>query len=273
MTHDYEVSPFSSIDNLCDYLKRKPVDYGSIVDPSTQVLALGEVHTREITKQEIIDNLKRFKELGFTHLGLEAFRSDFQTELDEYQETGENEEAVVEDIQNSFGKYSPNTTMLYLQMLDQAKQIGIKTVAINMPRPMYESNQGHGLDAGSLRDQWMAEMVQRVIEDKNERKIVTFTGQYHVESSPRTMVGNLAQHGVKIVGVDFAGGAPSKRKACEIAASKIGASNERFMVKFNANAPYDWIIHLPQVEGETEIEVLMGMLSQQPIPLMNRFYV
>lgn len=261
---DNEISPFSNTETLSNFLKqeRKPVDYGSIVNPSTKVLTLGEIHVREITKQEVIDNLEQFKELGFTHLGLEAFESDFQTKLDEYQKTGENKQAVVEHIQNGFGGYSPNATGLYLQMLDKAKKLGIHTVAIDMPKPINDKNKSQGLDADSLRDQWMAEMVQKVIDSNDKHKVVTFTGAAHVGKSPQSMSGNLAQNGVEIVTAYLIGGGISTQGAHEIAVSKIGAANERFMVGFHSKAPYDWIIHLPQIERETAIERI-GQISSR----------
>ena len=92
-----ERSPFDSDEGLKDYIRkeRQTINYSQMINPTTRVLALGETHTREIVKQEIIDHIEQFRDLGFTHFGFEVFGTDAQLALDEYQETGDRKEELV----------------------------------------------------------------------------------------------------------------------------------------------------------------------------------
>ncbi|HZA25100.1 MAG TPA: ChaN family lipoprotein, partial [Dehalococcoidia bacterium] len=54
-----------------------------------------------------------------TYLGMETFDTDFQPLLDEYQETGERKEEILNECNNwPAGE-------LYLQLVDEAKQAGM----------------------------------------------------------------------------------------------------------------------------------------------------
>jgi hypothetical protein len=94
-----ERSPFGGIEQLKDYLRneRQPLDYAKIISPTTRVLALGETHASGITKSELIDQITQLKNLGFTHIGMETFKTDFQPLLDEYQATGERKDEVMNE--------------------------------------------------------------------------------------------------------------------------------------------------------------------------------
>lgn len=256
--HDQKRSPFGDREQLREYIRkeRQPVDYSRMVTPTTRVLALGEAHTREITKREVIDHIKQFRDLGFTHFGMEVFGTEAQPILDEYQKTGGRKEELMEHIRKGFGGWSPNAGELYLKAVDEAKRVGMRVVAIDLPMSEQEQYKSGGMDRGHKRDDRMSQTVQAILNENPEHKVVTLTGSGHAGKSDNEMAGLLAASGVEIVTAAILGGSPTRRTWFESSAIDVGVATERFMsaclAKFpDSRTPYDWIIHLPQVEAET----------------------
>src|SRR5690242_14965711 len=82
-------------------------DWSKIVTPATEILVVGESHTRENAKGLMIDALSKLKAQGFTHLAMEVLGADMQAEVDEYLETGRGREKLEQYISTHFC-WSPN---------------------------------------------------------------------------------------------------------------------------------------------------------------------
>lgn len=67
---------------------RKPVNYATMLPPTTQVALFGEMrHYISEYKLEMLDILPLLKNLGFTHFCLEMLPYSMQPKLDAYSKT------------------------------------------------------------------------------------------------------------------------------------------------------------------------------------------
>ena len=268
------VSPYGSGNELKTFLEkeRQPVNYGLMVKPTTRVLAVGEAHTREIAKTELINSLEVLKTLGFTHLALEMLDSDMQKALDLYQTSGKGRRGIVQQLER-FG-WGGKAANQYLEAIDQATKIGLKVVGIHRPLSYAESVMNLFITGNAERipkdllegDPWMVDIVQGILDENPENKVVTYTGLMHASKEERAMGSLLQSMGIEIVSVGLIGGLKAEEDDyhytyidIEKAASKAGLDNERFMIpclaKFpDAAPPVDWFVHLPKVETETDWE-------------------
>jgi uncharacterized iron-regulated protein len=238
-----EISPFGDLKKLEEYLlnEREPIDYAKMVSPTTSVLALGETHRDISIRNEIMNHLTQLKSLGFTYFGMETFETDFQPILNEYQETGEWREEILNECKNNWPAGE-----LYMQLVDVAKRARMRVVALDLPsseKKQYKTTT----EQLQKRDERMAQTVQAILNEDPENKIVTFTGNGHAGKSGFQMANLLANNGVNVVSVNI----NQERTNFETAARNIGAARERFMAacltKFpNSPTPYDWMIHLPR---------------------------
>lgn len=273
---DTEKSPFGSRERLTQFMKtdRGLVDYKQMV-ANTRVLALGETHTREITKEEVIDHIEQFKDLGFTHFGMEVFGTDAQQALDEYQSNGDKKDVLIEYLKKGFGGWSPRAGELYLQMVNEAKRAGMRVIGIDLPKSEQDQYPREGSDRDHKRDERMAHTVSEVLAQNPENKVVTFTGTAHAGIEGAVMAGLLASSGVEITTVSISGGSPSDRTLVEQSAVEAGIDKERFMIACRSRfkdspTPYDWIIHLPQVEQETDFERMGRELGESLQAMQKR---
>lgn len=270
-------SPFSDGARLTAFIKkdRQLVDYSQMVSPQTRVIALGETHTREITKREVMDHLEQFRDLGFTHFAMEVFGTDVQATLNEYQVNGTRKEKLLQYLKEHWGEYSAEAADLYLQAVGEAKRVGLQVVGIDLPHSEKDQYPLESREGSTKRDEIMAQTVRAILDENPEYKVVTFTGSFHAGKSEDTMADILTTNGIETVTVDILGGKPEGESLFEESAEKAGVAGERFMVpslaKFpDSKTPYDWMVHLPQVEAETPIERLSRELGESLEELRRR---
>ncbi len=268
------VSPYGSAKELRTFIEREhqPVDYGLMIKPTTRVLAMGEIHTREIAKTELSNSLEELKALGFTHLAMEMLDSSMQEVIDNYQKSGGGKNIIVEQLER-YG-WSAAAASLYLDAVDQATKVGLKVVGIHRPLSpaeevmnLFLTGDKYGRVPRDLleRDPWMANVVHRVLDENPQNKIVVYAGQMHTMKEGRGLGSLLQSSGTELVSVNIIGGLKAQDDDhyhytnVEKSVSDAGLDSERFMIpcraKFpDAAPPVDWFVHLPKVEIETDWE-------------------
>ena len=218
-----------------------PTDWSKIVTPATEVLVLGESHPRENAKGLIIGVLSKLKAQGFTHLAMEVLGADIQTDVDDYLETGRKREKLEEYICKHYC-WSPNAVELYLKMIDQAKKLGIRVVGIDSPN--------------SNKDPEMAAEVDHLFSHQGQDvRVIAYVGSNHAKKLPGAMAGILTAGGRQVISVRICGGSSIEDSLTDSYARSQGLEGKEFLFDYrNTEVPFDWAMHLPQVEEATEYE-------------------
>ncbi len=252
-------SPFGDMTKLTEFIgkTKQEVDYGKMISSETRVLSFGEVHYREAAKEEVISNLKVLKELGFTHIGMEVFGEDVQESLDQSTDIKSHSQ-LIEQAKRS-GRYSPGATDLYLTIAQEAKNIGLQIIGLNLPSNHEQLSEV--AEAVRQLDTQMAARAKSVLEKNPQNRIVTFTGAGHAEKGGHSMA-EILQQDFEVVGVNLTGGGKEAFSPTERAALQAQVSLERFMVPNMAQFPtssfrFDWVVHLPQVEEPGPYEQML----------------
>lgn len=288
--------PHKDIPLITDFIKEKArdVDYAAMITQKTRVLALGETHTRPEQKDELINHLKDLKDLGFTHLGMEIFGTNLQEIIDGYYEG--------RYTRDEFRRLIPYDEV-YFNIVDKAKELGIRVVGIEIPTPemeKFDRDMNKLIEEGKIadylkfiderdrqRDRWMAKTVQKILDADPNNKVVIYSGSGHSELKKGTMAGLLVKAGIDLISVNMIGG--KKEGIGErygLLATKLGAlgeidieeevrnagsGNRRFMMPAlrrqalinGAFKNADWIIHLPQAEEDMSYENKLVSFSER----------
>lgn len=260
------IDPFDSEVLLASYIGRyaQEASLVKIIPSQIQVLLYGEEHSREITKQLFIETLPAFRQLGFTHLGLEMISTNLQPEVTTYQTSDNHRKIINEHILNRFGNYSPHAQELYMKILTTASDCGFQLVALEMP-DVEAGKYKETIELEHARDRWMLRHVKQVV-DRGAR-LISYSGNAHASLASTSLGGLLKQENYHCLTVGTAGGSLAHISTIEKAAIKAKKQFQSFLLPVriqvpNAVTPYDWILHLPQKEeltaGEAFIQPHMG---------------
>lgn len=249
-------NPFDSVDECANYIKsnRQEVDYTKMVPADSRVVSVGENHANPRAKAEFKASLQELKNLGFTHVGMEMLGTDQQQLIDEYVQTGARKNELLEQLKE-FQRYR-YANVNYLEIIDEAKRLDLKIVALDMPDNLRDDLK----DKGISRDIWMKQTIKTILDSDTNNKIVTFSGRIHMDAweGSQTMAGLLREDGVSLTSVNLSGGKQTDGIwVVDRAARKAGVDKDRFMLpcqsklKNTAVRPsFDWIIHSPQYEDQ-----------------------
>ena len=163
------------------------VDYGTLIQPDTQVFIFGETHTSAATKDELANNMDIFKKAGITHLGMEMFGTDVQGMLDEYSQGGSNEDEIRNYLREKWGYEGAVDN--YMNMIAADRDAGISIVALDTP--------GHAGDIEERNDH-MVSVVEDILRNDNGAKIITLTGTMHIQANGEGMRNILSSHFINV---------------------------------------------------------------------------
>ncbi len=144
------------------------------------VLYVGDTHTNVDLKRELIRATPIWKQLGVTHLFLEALDKERQPVLDAYfkaDQIGEIrtlEEKLLILLTEDMGRYGELIPSVFLELIKAAKQNGIRVVAINLNTE--QMTTGEAIRASNAQ---MAELVSRDLSAPEAGKGVVFAGIWH----------------------------------------------------------------------------------------------
>lgn len=117
------------------------VDYTKLWESETPVLFIGERHTLNSDKDEIIKNLPILKKLGMTHLAMEMLREEEQQIVDDYLSGKISREIILEIFKNGWDK-GPGIPEKYMELLDAAKLNGMRILAVDLYTASSEYSTG-----------------------------------------------------------------------------------------------------------------------------------
>ncbi|GEM_PF-7002519 len=174
-------------------------EYELIVSPETRVFAFGESHFNAQSKQTVREGLQRIQslKLGFTHVGMEMFDTSMQPFFDGYMATGEGRNLLYAGMLSSFTGWYSDVAEDYMTIVDTAKDLGMRVIALNAPPSHIRSE---------TIDIYMSHIIKAILEETPDHKIVTFTGTAHAHKKMHpgtypTMAENLEKDGYPVVSV------------------------------------------------------------------------
>ncbi len=251
---------------------QRAVDY-SVIAGNNRVVAFGEIHISDNTKTELHDNLKEFKKLGFTHLGLEFLTNDTRELLVTYQKLAVGDpqkdplrQKLLENLRNF--EYTPRQPYLTMDLIDAAIAEGLTVVPLDSPEARAQRDNGDLY----ARDKEMASQIETILKADEKSKVFFIAGIKHTMHSLNSTTTLLERRGVPTTAVTFVGDRLPDRTYTgdfEKAARDLFIANKRFMVPktpelhgdpgsmnfiesqaeewlTHRTAGADWTIHLPQ---------------------------
>jgi len=255
--------------------QRQPVDYLQITQ-NTRAVNFGESHDHLAPKDELAEHMPEFADLGFTHLGMEFFNSDFQPTLDKYFDTGQEREKILTYLvrKNSLGgivtEYSLEYGKRYMQIVEAARKNNLRILGLDLPQDQFDKRREEITQAGKADVQRRNELEQILTDEREENmssvtasileapgaRMMNFTGGNH-NDRVATMLEETT--GIKGTSVNFT----SKTDLIETwlfeyATYEVGSEDERFMVKITPEWKRrldsqdkllrdDYLIHLPSL--------------------------
>ncbi len=166
---------------------KQPIDYGKIVTPGCRVLAFGENHLARTIMEELCKAMPKLSSLGFTHFGMEAFGTNIQEILDQYQpqRTPALREQLLDHTKEQFG-WKPNE---YMAVVDAAKSAGLRVLGLDIPKN--ERDLLVGDEETEKRNACMASIVQSRLDADSLHKVATLTGRAHAFHVPNPVMASL----------------------------------------------------------------------------------
>jgi len=159
------------------------LDYRQIIrtwlkDKKQAVVCLGENHSEDSDKEELIRMLEELKSAGFKYLLMECILTFNQSILDDYDpESGKGKITLLKYLEESGWDYQSRNlggkgALVYLEAIDRAKRLGYKIVGIG-------NRQENRIDF-IRNNYWLALNVAEVLEKDAGAKIIVFSGATHV---------------------------------------------------------------------------------------------
>ncbi len=254
------LSARANLSEITSFVKsnKKPVDYQKLFGEN-RLICICERHTLHSDKDEIIKNVKKFKEMGITHMAFEMFSEDNQSLIDGYL-SGKVKRQEILGILEGWDK-RPGMADKYVDMVDACKLVGIKILAIEIPDELYIS-KSQSETLGIRNEKW-AMIINNTLEEDNNARVLLYCGAFHcgynmVQDHVNEIFTNRYKKSSVVIG--FAGGELAKQDPSFLfdlydkvpyAAKSIKIDNEKFVLRLDekeAARPADYIIHLPQVE-------------------------
>jgi len=247
----------SSVVEVQDYIGRNQVDiYYASLFQTERVIFLGERHTTISDKQELVDNLSLMRNAGLTHLAFEMFSASMQGAIDRYYQSGDNRNEIFSYLQDHWGDKGEGVAEKYMEIVDTAKNLGIKIIAIDIDSDEYQSKNPS--ETWVKRNRQWAKLIAEKLED-GEAKVLVYHGSGHAGYYPVDDRANneLRKLGHDSLTVKYCGGEMFEKgyvygfddKVAK-SAVELDLQKNRFAVNVNRSTSRggDLYIHLPQVE-------------------------
>lgn len=232
----------------------RPVDYAAIIGKDSKVAVFGESHPVDEVRAELGREMPKLRELGFTHLAMEALPSFRQPLIEKYYAGKASAEEVRRALAKDWG-WSPGT---YMYLIDTAKENGIKIIAADLRVPSSAVNFTTAAERTALRDQlreeqW-ASLIHDAIKEDPQSRVLLLAGKKHTVIDPQVeqLTTMLNRRNLKPTVVEYAAGwqDAGKRDFFDHTVETAGMTSRRFMVQLDnkvANRPADVFVHLPSL--------------------------
>ncbi len=210
-------------------------------------------HAEESSKQFIADNVGALKEMGFTHIGLEAFVANEEEEglINNYLETGEGREKLEKILQ---GVKCPETADDEMKILDAARENGMKVFGMSPPQLVVGGvKKARTKDE---RDDYTSKRVAEMYESGKVSRMLIAIGPNHLKEGCladkiTALVPEVEARKVQIIGME-----PENIYYLQYENFKLERvireqemGEEEFM--FSGKSPdgtSEFLLHLPQIE-------------------------
>jgi hypothetical protein len=138
------------------------------------IMLFGEYHGSKAAKKEVIQNMNKFRRLGITHFATEMLPLSMQPATDRYCSIGDNLDEVKAYHQKEFSRLGKNFPDLYLGMIDAAKSLGMKVIALDLDNVE---------ETPEVRNKAWAQLLAR-IQTSPSSKVLAYCGSGHLGHSP-----------------------------------------------------------------------------------------
>lgn len=255
---------------------RRSLDLTVLASSNTRLLCFGEDHSRVSLKEFVARNMLIFKEMGYTHLGLESLCSDQWPNASDFNQGGSSDPLKRHMLGRNCFRYCPEA---YAGLMVAARENGLTVVPLDLSldRQFQSSNSGQNHNyKRAERDIWMARTAALFL--KTGGKMIALVGYEHL-SLKHSFPGFLSGHyGLPAVSVMLAGGMIGGGTALERVIDEAKLTSEAFMlsldhsllegermVVWDKDNPYsleregkltDWVVHLPETEENRATELL-----------------
>jgi len=271
-TYNCVKKPSSPEENLLCAIE--DIDYDKIISDNDLVF-LGETHCHVAPKIVVAALMEHFDRLGFKYVALEMFSSDMQELLDGYITKGLHKDKLY----NYFKEVCGYNADAYFEILEKGRKLGIKTIALDMPRQKQKSLP-KGTDEIKERDKWMARNLKSHLK---KGKILVLTGSYHTQTLYRDHFNGPRFKATRVV---FYNGDNQKKS---VLGKNPRIKNGKYMVDpnkvpqiYSNNPAFDWLINLPDKTAgishmrdcpsdaiQEQIERLLQLMPNQPPMIMR----
>ena len=244
---------FKELEKVEEFVKqnKEPVNYEKMIGKSKVVFA-SDNHTSISTKEEIINNLKLFKELGITVVALEMFDEKDQKILDNYFA----DRATKKDLEKALYGWEKGPGIIdeYIKIVDKCKELGIRVIGIDTSGEVYRRNS-LGSTLEERNNKWVY-VTNRALKEDPHAKALVFGGSAHFGDNQDTANKIAERYGIPYTVIEFIGIEKSDNRTyyfyfpdfdseLPIAIDRLGLENEKFELPKKER---HFLVHLPQVE-------------------------
>ncbi|WP_221794329.1 ChaN family lipoprotein [Oceanobacter mangrovi] len=251
---------------------RRPVNYQEMLPRNIEVAIFGEVsHNTNIYKIEFLKALPELKRRGFTHLGMEMFPANLQSELNKFSNTASGSKELAEFLEENWSWGNGSNSVLYFKIIEKARSLGIKIIGLDLPydqHQQYDTCNSKQLSDGTCkqsshlaRNIFMTDLIANITNHGG--RCIAFMHYYHAvyisdfEAGIKNLLDNrhIQNKVIKLLHPEFyqdsqpvCGLKSDKDAPTIVAAYDEFASNESFYIKgylSSWNRGEDYIVFLP----------------------------
>lgn len=256
---DVEAIRESQEDKTSDfYLQDEDFSTENILTDSS-VLVFGDDHTENSIRDFIGAKLPELKQQGVTQLGMESLESTYQDDLDTWDEQAK--ERVRERLQ-SWNSKGPGVGDSYFNLIDDAKESGMRVVGLEHP----DAYKGSYMGRTEVNPYW-ADVITKNLPN-GKMAVLAGSGHLGIGAGQESVSGILNDNGVPVSEATFTGfqdaetiegdlkvaeilgSRPSVSTSLTLKAREDGIQDQTFMVPTVSSNNLQWLIHLPQGSPE-----------------------
>ncbi len=234
---------------------KSKVDYKQLLENASKIVIIGETHPVDELREELRNNIKEFKKLGFTHLAMEALPSARQQLLDDYYAGKATRQQVVEALKKDWG-WSPES---YMKLIDAAKEEGIKIVCLDVKltkeqKEKWAKEKDYSADERFREAHW-AKIMDEQLKADPKAKIMALVGMGHtgIDADRKGHLTTLTKEaGYKPIVINLYSRERLLKNLFDDAVETAKLQNERFMIPVYGKdkfRPCDYIIFVPEDKG------------------------
>ncbi len=251
----------AEVENIRKSLKepgtRSDVDWSKIFPSDKSVLFFGERHGSGVIKDELIANMEQ---LHVSHIGLEMLPTNLQPAIDQFLDPNSSAEQVNASRQRLYDHFkeywNPGMEEKYMGVIDQAKKLGIRVVALESPSYYATEGSDEGAHTLGTRNKNWAEVIDRTLSESPGARMAVLAGENHGGYSPKNnrlnqVLAEKYHRDSVVVGFSSNDARSSRIRSMSdlvnSATSGTDMSHQRFLVRLNreTNRDVDYVIHLP----------------------------